>query len=119
VRSPVVQPFIAKQGKVLVNFLVLAFHFAITLRMVGSSEAGLDTKVLVEGSHETSSKLRAAIREDLLWDPVKVEYIEVVDVCGIFGCKIRLARHEVALIQVVVDINADGVEAIQSRKLGD
>jgi hypothetical protein len=59
-------PFITKQAKVLFNFLVLAFHFAVTLRMVGSSETGLDTKVLVEGSYEMGSKLQAAIGEDLL-----------------------------------------------------
>jgi hypothetical protein len=66
VRCPVVLLFITKQAKVLFNFLVLALHFAVILRMVGSSEAGLDTKTLVESSYKTGSKLWAAIREDFL-----------------------------------------------------
>jgi hypothetical protein len=119
VRCPVVLPFITKQAKVLFNFLVLAFHFAITLKMVGSSEAGLDTKVLVKSSHETSSKLWAAIREDLLQNSVKAEYVRVVDVSGTLGYKIRLAGYKVALIRVVVDVNADGIETVQSGKLSD
>jgi hypothetical protein len=116
---PVILPLFTKQAKVLFDFLVLALYFAVTLRMVGSSEAGLNTKALVESSHETGSKLQAAIREDLLWDSVEAEYIGVVDVCGTFGCKVRLAGHEVALIQIVIDINADGVKAIQSGELDD
>jgi hypothetical protein len=87
-RCLVILPFIKKQAKVLFNFLVLALYFAVTLRMVGSSEAGLDTKALIEGSHETGSELRASIREDLLWNSVEAEYIEVVDVGGTFGCKV-------------------------------
>jgi hypothetical protein len=81
-RYPVVLPFITKQAKVLFNFLVLAFHFAVTLKMVGSSETGLNTKILVEGSHETGSELRAMIGEDLLWDSMKAKYIGVMDVSG-------------------------------------
>jgi hypothetical protein len=118
-RCLVVLPFITKQAKVLFNFLVLAFYFAVTLRMVGSSETGLDTKTLVEGSHKTSSKLQASIREDLLWDSVKVEYVGVVDVCGTLGCKIGLAGHEVALIRIVVDVYTDRIEAVRSGKLGN
>jgi hypothetical protein len=95
--------------------LVLALYFAITLWMVGSSKTGLDTKALVEGSHETGSKLQASIREDLLWDSVEAEYIGVVDIGSTFGCKVRLAGHEVALFQVVVDVDTDGIEAVQSR----
>jgi hypothetical protein len=118
-RCPVVLPFITKQAKVLFDFLVLAFYFAVTLWMVDSSKAGLDTKALVEGSHETGSKLRASIREDLLWDSVEAEYVEVVDVRGTFDCKIGFAGHEVALIQVVVDIYTDRIEAVRFGKLGD
>jgi hypothetical protein len=118
-RCPVVLPFITKQAKVLFDFLVLAFYFAVTLKMVGSSKAGLDTKALVEGSYETGSKLRTAIGEDLLRDPMEVEYVGVVDVSGTLGCKVRLAGHEVALIRVVIDVNTDGIEAIRSRELGD
>jgi hypothetical protein len=118
-RCPVVLPFITKQAKVLFDFLVLALYFAITLRMVGSSEAGLDTKVLVESSHKTSSKLRAAIGEDLLRDPMKAEYVGVVDVSGTLGRKVRLAGHEVALIQVVVNVDTDRIKAIRSEKLSD
>jgi hypothetical protein len=118
-RCPVVLPFITKQAKVLFDFLVLTFYFAITLWMVGSSKAGSDTKAFVEGSHEIGSELRAPIREDLLQDSVEVEYVGVMDVCGTFGCKVRLAGHEVALIQVVVDVDTDGIETVRSGELGD
>jgi hypothetical protein len=118
-RCPVVLPFITKQAKVLFDFLVLTLYFAITLWVVGSSKAGLDTKALVEGSHEIGSKLRAPIGEDLLRNSVETEYIGVVDVRGTFGCKVRLAGHEVALIRVVVDVYADGIESVRSGKLGD
>jgi hypothetical protein len=113
-RCPVILPFITKQTKVLFDFLILTFYFAITLWMVGSSKTGLNTKALIEGSHETGSKLQTPIGEDLLQNSMKVEYIGVVDVGGTFGYKVRLAGHEVALIRVVVDVNADGVEAIRS-----
>jgi hypothetical protein len=119
VRCPVILLFITKQAKVLFNFLVLAFHVAITLRMVGSSESDLDTKALIEGFHKTSSKLRAAIREDLLWNPMKAEYIGVMKVSGTFSRTVKLAGYKVALIQVVVNINADGIKAVQSKKLSD
>jgi hypothetical protein len=98
VRCPVVLPFITKQAKVLFNFLVLVFHFAVTLRMVGSSEADLNTKALIESSYETSSELWAATGEDLLWNSMKMEYVRVVNVSGTLGCKVRLAGHKVALI---------------------
>jgi hypothetical protein len=97
-RCPVVLPFITKQTKVLFNFLVLVLYFAVTLWMVGSSKAGLDTKALVEGSHETGSKLQASIREDFLRDFVQAEYVGVVDVGGTLGCKVRLTGHKMALI---------------------
>jgi hypothetical protein len=111
-RCPVVLPFVTKQAKVLFNFLVLALYFAVTLRMVGSSKAGLDTKALIEGSHETGSELQAPIGEDLLWDSVEAEYVGVVDVGGTFGCKVRLAGHEVTLIRIVIDVNTDRIEAV-------
>jgi hypothetical protein len=119
VRCPVVLPFITKQAKVLFDFLVLALYFAVTLWMVGSSEAGLDTKALIEGSHETSSELQAPIGEDLLRDPVESEYIGVVDVGGTLGCKVRLAGYKVALIQVIIDVYTDGIKPVRSGKLGD
>lgn len=89
--------------------------------MVGSGEAGLNIKTLVEGSHETSGELRAAIREDLLRDSVEVEaeYIGVVEVSSTFSGECRFARDEVSLIRVVVDIDADGIEALRSGELGD
>jgi hypothetical protein len=97
-RCPVVLPFITKQAKVLFDLLVLTLYFAVILWIVGSSKAGLNTKALVKSSHEMGSELRAPIGEDLLQDPMKAEYIRVVDVSGTFGCKVRLAGHEVALI---------------------
>jgi hypothetical protein len=111
-RCPVVLPFITKQTKVLFDFLVLAFHFAVTLWMIGSSETGLDTKTLIKGSYKTGSKLWAPIEEDLLWNSVEVEYVGVVDISSTLGCKVRLAGHKVALIQVVVNIDTDIIEAV-------
>jgi hypothetical protein len=111
-RCSVVLPFITKQAKVLFDFLILAFHFAVTLRMVDSSETGLNTKTLVESSHETSGELRTTIREDLFRNHIEAEYIGVVDVGDTFGCKVRLAGYEVALIRVVIDVDADGVKAV-------
>lgn len=84
--------FVTKQTKVLFSLLVLAFHLAITLYMVGSSEADLNIKALVEGSHEMNGKLWAAVGEDLLWNSVKVEYVSVMKVSSIFGHECRLAR---------------------------
>jgi hypothetical protein len=118
-RCPVVLPFVTKQAKVLFDFLVLTLYFAVTLWMVGSSKAGLDTEALIEGSHETGSELRAPIGEDLLRDFMEAEYVGVVDVSGTLGCKVRLAGHEMALIRVVVDVNTDGIESGRSWKLGD
>jgi hypothetical protein len=112
VRCPVILPFITKQTKVLFNFLIFVFYLAITLKMTGSSETGFDIKVLVEGSYKTSSKLWATIREEFFWNSMKAEYIEIIDVGGILSCKIRLAGHKVALIQVVIDIDANEIEAI-------
>jgi hypothetical protein len=43
---------------------------------------------------------------------MKVEYIEIVDVSGTLGYKVRLAGHEVALIRVVIDVYADGVKTV-------
>jgi membrane protein required for beta-lactamase induction len=97
-RCPIVLLFVTKQAKVLFNFLVLVLYFAIILRMVGSSKTGLDTKALIESSHEMGSKLWAVIREDLLRDSMKTEYVRIMDVSGTLGCKVRLAGYEVALI---------------------
>lgn len=80
--------------------------------MVGSGKAGLDTKVLVEGSHKMGGKLRAAIREDLLRNSVEVEYVGVIEVSSIFSHECRLALDKVSLIQVVININVDGIEAL-------
>jgi hypothetical protein len=43
---------------------------------------------------------------------VKAEYIGVMDVGGTFGCKVRLAGYKVALIRIVIDVYADGIEAV-------
>jgi membrane protein required for beta-lactamase induction len=88
VRCPVVLLFITKQAKVLFDFLVLALYFAVTLWIVGSSKAGLDTKAFVEGSHEMGSKLWAPIGEDLLWNSMKAEYVGIVNVGDTFSCKV-------------------------------
>jgi hypothetical protein len=87
--------------------------------MVGSSKTGLDTKALVEGSHEMGSELQTPIREDLLWNSVEAEYVRVVDIGCPFGCKVRLAGYEVTLIRVVIDVYTDGIKSVRSGKLGD
>jgi hypothetical protein len=112
VRCPVVLLFVTKQAKVLFDFLVLMFYFAVTLWMVGSSKTSLDTKALIEGSHEMGSKLWTPIREDLLWNSIKSEYVGIVNIGGTFGCKVRLAGHKMALIQIMIDVDIDGVEAV-------
>jgi hypothetical protein len=43
-RCPVILLFITKQAKVLFDFLVLTLYFAVTLWIVGSSKASLNTK---------------------------------------------------------------------------
>lgn len=87
--------------------------------MVGSGKTGFDTKALVEGSHETGGELRAAVREDPLRDSVEAEYVGVVEVSSTFSRKYRIGRDEVSLIQVVINIDADRIEALRSGELGD
>ena len=91
--SPVVLPLVGEQSKILFNFLVLAFYFAVSFRVEGSGKTGLNTESFVESAYEASRKLRASIRENFLWETVKTEHIPVVDICSAFGCQIGLAGH--------------------------
>jgi hypothetical protein len=72
--------FVTEKTEVLFYFLVLALNFAISFRMVGSSEASFDTKMLVESTYKLGHKLWTAIREDFFWNSVKIENIPVVKV---------------------------------------
>jgi hypothetical protein len=78
--GPVLLTLVTEETKVLLNFLILALNFAVIFRMVGSSEASFNTKMLVESTHELSCKLGTTIGEDFLWDSVKAEDIPVVEV---------------------------------------
>jgi hypothetical protein len=64
--GPVFLTFVAEKTKVLLYFLVLMLDFAITFRMIGSSEASLNTKMFVESTHKSGRKLETAIGEDFL-----------------------------------------------------
>jgi hypothetical protein len=77
--------FVTEETEILLYFLVLALNFAISFRMIGSSEASLDTKTFVESVHELDRKLKTAIREDFLRDSVKTEDIPVVKIGSSFG----------------------------------
>jgi hypothetical protein len=77
--------FVTEETEVLLYFLVLALDFAISFGMIGGSEAGLDTKMFVEGTHELGRKLGATIGEDFLRDSVKTEDIPVVKIGSAFG----------------------------------
>jgi hypothetical protein len=68
--GPVFLSFVIEEAEVLFYFLVLTLDFAISFRMIGSSETGFDTKTLVESTHESGRKLRTTIGEDFLRDPV-------------------------------------------------
>lgn len=57
---------VSEHLKVLLDILVLALNFAIALGVIGSSQASLNSKTLVEGAHKSSSKLWTMIGEDLL-----------------------------------------------------
>jgi hypothetical protein len=50
--------FVTEKTKVLLHFLVFVVNFAVTLRMVGSSETGLNTKMLVESTHKAGHNQR-------------------------------------------------------------
>ena len=62
-----------------------AFCFTISLWVVSGCETRFDAEVLVQGSHETCSKLRAAIRVCLSRDAVESENVFVVQVSYTFG----------------------------------
>lgn len=80
--------------------------------MVGSGEAGFDTKALIKGSHKMGGELRAAVGEDFLRNSMEAEYVGVMEVSSTFGCECRLAQDEVSLIRVVINIDTDGIKAL-------
>jgi hypothetical protein len=83
--GPVFLMFVTEESKILLHFLVLALNFAISFRVIGSSEASFDTKTFVESTHESGCKLWAIIREDFLWDSVKMEDILIVKIGSTFS----------------------------------
>jgi hypothetical protein len=78
--------FVTEEIKVLFYFLVFALYFAISFRIIGSSEASFDTKMFVESAHKSGRKLRAAVGEDFLRDSVKTEDVPIVKIGSILGC---------------------------------
>jgi hypothetical protein len=78
--SPIFLTLVTEEMKILLYFLVFALNFAVSFRMIGSSEASLNTKTFIESTHKLSRKLRTAIREDFLRDSVKAEDIPVVKI---------------------------------------
>jgi hypothetical protein len=84
--GPVFLMLVTEETKVLLNFLVLVLNFAVTFRVVGSSEAGLNTKSFVESTHELDRELGTMIGEDFFWNSIKAEDISVVKIGSVFGC---------------------------------
>jgi hypothetical protein len=76
---------VTEETKVLLNFLVFAFDFTVTFRVVGSSKASFNTKTLVESLYELGCELGTTIREDFLQNSVKAENIPIVKISGAFG----------------------------------
>ena len=83
--GPVILVLVAEDAKVLFDFLIHAFGFTVALWMVSGGETRFDAEVLVQGSHETCCKLRAAIRVCLSRDAVESENVFVVQVSYTFG----------------------------------
>ena len=55
--APVRLTFVGEHPKVLLDILVFVLDFAIALRVIGSSQAGLDTETFVECAHKPGGKL--------------------------------------------------------------
>ena len=83
--SPVVLALVAEDAKILFDFLIYAFCFTIALWVVSSGETCFNAEVLIQGSHETCSKLRATIGVNLSWDAVESENVFIMKVSGTFG----------------------------------
>ena len=117
--APVRLTLVGKHPKVLFDISVFALDFAIALRVIGSSQTSFDTETLVERAHKPGGKLWAAVREYFLRDAVKLEDVLVVEFGSAFSGQIGLAGDEVCLIGVVVNVDADRVEAVGRGKLCD
>ena len=76
--SPVVLALVAEDAKILFDFLVHTFGLTIALWVVSRGETRFNAEVLIQGSHETCCKLRAAIRVCLSRDAVKSENVLVM-----------------------------------------
>ena len=105
--SPVVLSLIAEDAKILFDFLVHAFGLSIALRVVSRGKTRFNAEVLVQGSHETCCKLRAAIGVNLSRDAVESKTVFVVKIGGTFGCDRVVGEREVGLTSHVVDVGAD------------
>jgi hypothetical protein len=79
--SPVFLIFVTEEAKILLNFLILVLNFAVSFRVIGSSEAYSNTKLFVESIHKSGCKLWAAIREDFLWNSMEAEDVLIVKFC--------------------------------------
>jgi hypothetical protein len=84
--SPIFLTFVTEETKVLLYLLIFALDFAISFRVIGSSEASFNIKMLIEGMHKSGCKLLAVIGEDLFWDFMKMEDVLIVKFYSTFGC---------------------------------
>jgi hypothetical protein len=83
--GPVFLSLVIKETKILLYFLVLVLNFAIFFKMIDSSEASFDTKMLIESTYELGCKLWAVIGQDFLWDFMKMEDILIVKISSVLG----------------------------------
>jgi hypothetical protein len=83
--GPVFLMFVTEEMKVLLYFLVFVLDFAISFRMISSSEAGFDTKMFIKSTHESGCKLWTTIGEDFLWNSVEIEDVLIVKISSTLG----------------------------------
>ena len=79
----------------------------VALRVVSRGETRFNAEVLVQGSHETCCKLRAAIGVNLSRDAVESKTVFVVKISGTFGCDRVVGECEVGLTSHVINVGAD------------
>jgi hypothetical protein len=107
--------FVIEELKILFYFLVPVLDFAISFRVISSSEAYFNTKMLVEGMHKLGCKLWAVIGEDFSWDSMKVENIPIVKFGSSFGRQVRFAQNKTSLVGVVIHVDCRGDGLTQTQ----
>jgi hypothetical protein len=84
--SSVLLMVVTKEAYILFNFLVLTLGLALIFRILGNSEANLDSKVFIESAHELGCKLWSAVGEDFLQNFVEAEHISIVKISSTLSC---------------------------------